>query len=223
MHAGSASLVDEHIQRLDRALSGPVRLKRRMLTEARDGLDDAVRDLCDAGQPPAAAQRQAVTEFGAVDEVAPAFQAELAASAARVLGLRVLAVFAVTAICSDLMWQGAPWTGPQPPLGYLVLSASVDWLGKVAIASALLGSLTLWVATRRGRGVPRRVLRRATAGLVGVLTLIATTSTALFAWSAGMWDTALTWPPMIAGGVAMAAAAVWLSRAASTSLAASKA
>ncbi|MEV0719532.1 permease prefix domain 1-containing protein [Asanoa sp. NPDC050611] len=218
----AASLVDQHIQRLDRALSGPPALKRRMLTEARDGLDDAVRDLCDAGQPPAAAARQAVDEFGAVDEVAPAFQAELAASAARVVGLRVLAVFAVSAICSDLMWQGAPWTGPQPPLGYLVLSQGVDWLGKVAIAVALLGSVGLWLATRRGHHVPPTLLRGALLTLVGVISLVAVSGIALYSWSAGMWETALTWPPMIAGGLAMTTAAIWIGRAAATGLGAAR-
>ena len=79
MRSGSVSPVDQHIQRLDRALSGPGGLKRRMLAEARDGLDDAVRDLREAGEPPAAAAHQAIAEFGTVDEVAPAFQTELAA------------------------------------------------------------------------------------------------------------------------------------------------
>ncbi|GAA1839324.1 permease prefix domain 1-containing protein [Asanoa iriomotensis] len=218
----AASLVDQHIQRLDRALSGPRGLKRRMLTEARDGLDDAVRDLCDAGRPPAVAARQAVDEFGAVDEVAPAFQAELAASASRVLVLRVLLVFAVSAVCGDLMWQGAPWTGPQPPLGYLVLSAGVDWLGLVAIAAALLGSVSLWLATRRGHPVSPRLLRRAQLTLVGVLVVQAASGMALYGWSAGMWEAARTWPPMIVGGIAMTAAAVWIGRAAATGLGATR-
>ncbi|MDG4822786.1 permease prefix domain 1-containing protein [Asanoa sp. WMMD1127] len=212
------SLVDQHIHRLDRALSGPSAVKRRMLTEARDGLDDAVRDLCDAGEPRVVAQRRAVAEFGSVDEVAPAFQAELAASAARVFGLRVVAVFGVSAFCSDLMWQGAPWTGPQPPAGYLLLSESVDWLGRVAIAGALLGSLALWLATRRGRAVSPRLLRGAMVALVVVLGLIAASGTALYGWSAGMWSGALTWPPMLVGGAAMTIATAWIGRAAVTGL-----
>ncbi|MEV4618041.1 permease prefix domain 1-containing protein [Asanoa sp. NPDC049573] len=213
-----ASLVDQHIRLLDRALSGPAGLKRRMLTEARDGLDDAVRDLRAAGHARSAAERAAVAEFGTVDEVAPAFQAELAASAARVLGLRVVTVFAVSAICSDLMWQGAPWTGPQPPTGYLLLSAGVDWLGKLAVATGLLGSVALWLATRYGRQVSARLLRGAVVALVAVLMLVAGSGLALYSWSAEMWDAALTWPPMIAGAVAMTAAGTWIARAASTSL-----
>ncbi|SNT19175.1 hypothetical protein SAMN05421812_103639 [Asanoa hainanensis] len=222
MRSGSASLVDEHLQRLDRALSGPRGLKRRMLAEARDGLDDAVHDLRAAGQPAASAQRQAIAEFGAVDEVAPAFQAELAASAARVFGLRVIAVFAVSAFCSDLMWQGAPWSGPRPPAAYLLLSDSVDWLARVAVGVALLGSLALWSATRRGRVVPARLLRGALGGLVAVLTLLGAGALALFGWSAEMWTGALTWPPMIVGGAAMAIAATWIGRSAATGLRAAR-
>jgi hypothetical protein len=222
MRSGSVSPVDQHIQRLDRALSGPRGLKRRMLAEARAGLDDAVRDLREAGQPPAAAAHRAIAEFGTVDEVAPAFQTELAASAARVFGLRVIAVFAVSAICSDLMWQGAPWTGPQPPAAYLLLSDSIDWLGRVAIGVAVLGSVALWWATRRGYAVPARLLRHAMAGLVGVLLLTAAGGIGLYGWSAGMWTGALTWPPMIVGGVAMAVAATWIGNAAATGLGAAR-
>ena len=120
--AARPALVDRHIPRLDRALSGPAGLKRRMLAEARDGLDDAVRDLSEAGEPAAEARARRSREFGTVDEVAPAFQTELAASAARVFGLRVIAVFAVSAVCGDLMWQGAPWSGPAATGG---LSAAV--------------------------------------------------------------------------------------------------
>ncbi|MEV4537386.1 permease prefix domain 1-containing protein [Asanoa sp. NPDC049518] len=218
MHSGSASLVDQHLQRLDRALSGPRGLKRRMLAEARDGLDDAVADLRAAGQPATAAQRQAIAEFGGVDDVAPAFQAELAASAARVLGLRVIAVFGVSAFCSDLMWRGAPWSGPRPPEAYLLLSDSVDALARVAVAVAVLGSLALWLATRRGRTVPTHVLRGVMAGLVAVLTLLGSGALALFGWSAGMWTGALTWPPMIVGGGVMAIAATWIGRSAATGL-----
>jgi hypothetical protein len=212
------SLVDQHIRLLDRALSGPAGLKRRMLTEARDGLDDAVRDLCEAGQAPVAAQRAAVAEFGTVDEVAPAFQTELAASAARVLGLRVVAVFAVWVLCGDLVWRGAPWSGPQPPAAYLVLSSAVDWLGIVAVGAGLLGTLALWLATRSGRVVSPRMLRGAILALVGVITLVVVSATALYGWSTEMWDAALTWPPMIVGGLALAAATIWIGRAAATTL-----
>ncbi|GIF50174.1 hypothetical protein DFJ67_2979 [Asanoa ferruginea] len=213
-----ASLVDQHLRLLDRALSGPAALKRRMLTEARDGLDDAVRDLREAGQPLAVAEHAAVAEFGTISQVAPAFQAELAASAARVFGLRVVAVFAVSAICSDLMWQGAPWTGPQPPTAYLALSAGVDWLGRLSVAAGFLGSVALWLATRYGRPVSPRLLRTATIALAAVLTLVAVSGITLYGWSAEMWTAALTWPPMIVGGIAMTAAATWIARAAATTL-----
>jgi len=219
--AAERDLVEQHIRRLDRALSGPAGLKRRMLTEARQGLDDAVLDLREAGRTRAEAEREAVAEFGTVDELVPSYQAELAASAARTLGLRVVAVFAVLAICGDLVWRGAPWTGPQPPTAYSALSQGIDVLGIVAAATAVLGSAALWFATRAGRLVPPRVLRWAVIAVVGLVTVEAASGIAIYAWSAEMWDTALTWPPMIVGGTAMAAAGIWIGRAAATSLGAS--
>ncbi len=56
------------------------------------------------------------------------------------------------------------------------------------------------------------------AGLVGVLIVVAAGGLALCGWSAEMWNGALTWPPMIIGGVAMSVAATWIGRAAATGL-----
>jgi hypothetical protein len=66
--------------------------------------------------------------------------------------------------------------------------------------------------------VSPRLLRAALRALVAVVVLIAASGTALYGWSAGMWETALTWPPLIGGGVAMTAAAVWIGRAAAAGL-----
>jgi len=225
MRAGTdpVCVIDQHIRQLDRALSGPAGLKRRMLTEARHGLDDAAADLRAAGRSPVEAEREAVAEFGSVGQLFPSYQAELAACAARALGLRVVAVFAVLAICADLMWRGAPWSGPRPSAAYLFLSNGIDVLGEIAIGLAVAGSAALWLVTRKGRMVPPLVLRVWIVAVVGVTASTGLAGLAIYGWSAEMWSGALTWPPMLVGGAAMAAAGVWVGRAASAGLGASSA
>jgi hypothetical protein len=198
--------VDDHVRRLDHALVGPRRLKADILREVRDGLEDAATAYGD--------ERRAVDEFGPVREIAPPFQVELAAAASRSLALRVAAVFALTTVLADLMWRGAPWVGPPPPALYLFLSDAIDRLG---IATAVLGFaavLGLWLAARRGRPVPVRVLRGLGIGIVMLVGLVWGIGTVVFVWSATMWESALSWPPMLIGAALTAVAGAWVGGAA---------
>ncbi|SCG75318.1 hypothetical protein GA0070609_5102 [Micromonospora echinaurantiaca] len=215
MAGGDEVLVEERLRELGDRLRGPVRLKSDLLTEARHGLLDAVEAYREGGLSAAEAQRRAVTEFGSPAQLAPAYQAELAVGALRGLALRVVTVAAVAIVAGDLTWQGASWSeGPRPPAGYLLLSASMDWLWITAFVLAAAGLL---VATSADRwGVPGgAVLHRAVgASLTGVLLLAAAAGAGLFAWSMGLWEAALTWPPMIIGAVVATAALLWIGRAA---------
>jgi hypothetical protein len=211
-------VVEGHVRRLDRALTGPRRMKADLLREVRDGLVDAAEGHRADGLPPTEAERRAVAEFGGVPEVVPAFQTELALSAARSLGLRVTAVFAVLAIAGNLMWSGAPWVGPQPPSGYLFISSAVDVLGLALASVGALGAVGLWLTARSGRPVPVRAARLLTVGFVTLLGLVWAASAVLFVWSVLLWDAVLSWPPMQVGGIAIAVATVWVARAAATSV-----
>jgi hypothetical protein len=53
------------------------------------------------------------------------------------------------------------------------------------------------------------------AGLTGVLAVGVVAGAALLGWSFGMWDAALTWPPLLIGTVLIVAGHLWLGRAAS--------
>jgi hypothetical protein len=216
--AGSA--VEEHVRRLDRALSGPRRLKADLLREVRHGLADAAEAYEADGH--ADPERRAVEEFGPVREVAPAYQTELAAAASRTLGLRVAAIFALLTISADFMWRGAPWTGPQPPALYLFLSDTIDRLGVAAAVLGGLGVLVLWLAARTGRAVPARALRAIVLGIVTLVGLVWVFGTVVYAWSATMWDQALTWPPMIIGSAVVGLAGIWIGRAAWACLSATR-
>ncbi len=209
MRGGDDVMVEERLRALGERLRGPSRLKADLLTEARHGLLDAVEAYREDGLSAAEARRRAVAEFGSPAQLAPAYQAELAVGALRGLSWRVLAVAAAGIAAGDLTWYGASWSdGPRPPEGYLVLAESLDWLW---LAAAVLGGLGVLVAgaTRRNRVVDRLV----GAGLTGVLGLGALVGSVVFGWSVGLWDAALTWPPMIIGAVVVSAGFLWLGSA----------
>ncbi|MER7415394.1 permease prefix domain 1-containing protein [Micromonospora peucetia] len=217
-----ATIVEERLRELGARLRGPHRLKSDLLTEARHGLLDAVDAYREDGLSATEAQRRAVAEFGSPAQLAPAYQAELAAGALRGLSLRVIALATVAFVAGDLTWQGSSWGGDRPPVGYQLLSASVGWIWAAAFVLAVVGLLPAVRSAPRvgiGSGVGDRMVG---AALTGVLALGVLAGSALFTWSLGLWDAALTWPPMIIGVLVAAAGYLWLGRAARTWLLATR-
>ncbi|WP_433389842.1 permease prefix domain 1-containing protein [Micromonospora sp. KLBMP9576] len=213
-----AATVEERLRELDARLRGPRRLKSDLLTEARHGLLDAVDAYREDGLSAPEAQRRAVAEFGSPTQLAPAYQAELAAGALRGLSLRVIAVAAVASAAGDLTWRGSSWGGSRPPAAYQLLSASVGWIWAAAFALAAAGLLAAGRSAVRG-GTGDRALGTA---LTGVLALGVLACAGLFGWSIGLWSAALTWPPMMIGMGVAAAGWLWLGRAARTWLLATR-
>ncbi|PWR05203.1 hypothetical protein DKT68_28180 [Micromonospora acroterricola] len=208
-------LVEEHLRELAARLQGPARLKSDLLTEARHGLLDAVEAYREDGVPPTEAQRRAVAEFGSPAQLLPSWQAELAVGALRGLSLRMLAVAGVLVVAGDLTWRGASWSdGPHPPAVYLLLSASVNWIWMGSLLLAVAGLLVVAASARSARPGLATAQRVVGAGLTGTLVLGMLAGGALFAWSIGLWDAALTWPPMIIGMVLIGGACFALTRAA---------
>ncbi|MBX7269188.1 hypothetical protein KIF24_26315 [Micromonospora sp. Llam7] len=223
MPVGDDVSVEEHLRQLADRLRGPRRLRTDLMTEARHGLLDTVEAYRDSGLTEREASRRAVAEFGTPDQLAPAYQAELAVAALRGLSLRVVAFAATAAIAGDLTWRGSSWSsGPRPPAGYLLLSQSVEWIWVGALLLGLTG-LTLVTATARSARPGLTSLARSVGvALTGAAALGALTGAGLFGWSILLWDAALTWPPMIIGLLAAGAAHVWLGRAARTWLLAAR-
>ncbi|SCE80604.1 hypothetical protein GA0070607_1802 [Micromonospora coriariae] len=208
-------LVEEHLRVLAARLQGPARLKSDLLTEARHGLLDAVEAYREDGLPPTEAQRRAVAEFGSPAQLLPSWQAELAVGALRGLSLRMLAVAGVLVVAGDLTWRGASWSGgPHPPAVYRLLSASVDWIWIGSLLLAVAGLLVVAASARSARPGLAVAQRAVGAGLTGTLVLGMLAGTALFAWSIGLWDAALSWPPMLIGAVLVGGAYFSLARAA---------
>jgi hypothetical protein len=223
MRSGEDVRVEDRLRELDVRLRGPARLKSDLLTEARHALLDAVEAYREEGLPAAEAERRAVAEFGSPAQLAPAYQAELAAGALRGLARRVLAVAGVLVAAGDLTWRGSSWSdGPRPPASYLLLSASLNWIWIIAGGLALAGLVLVTAAARRGRADLPGLSRLVGLGLTGVTALGALSGCALFAWSIDLWDAALTWPPMIVGGIVVGLGYFCLGRAARSWLVATR-
>jgi hypothetical protein len=153
-------IAEEYVAALDGALVGPARVRRGLVQEARDHLEDAASALGDAGYDPAEAERRAVEEFGGLDEIVPAFQTTLAVAASRRTAVLLLAALSI----QPLLWDGPLGRDDTPaPDGLLfaVLDHAVEWGGGLMIATAL----TLLVATGLGNRwfVAGRSLARLTA------------------------------------------------------------
>lgn len=204
--------IDQFVRSLDRSLAGPARLKTDLLTEARDGLADAAAAYRETGLPAAEAEGRAVRDFGTLPALAPAYQAELVAAAAQRLALLLALIPMAVAALSDLMWRGAPWTDVPPSAGYQLLSVGIDRFGTALALTALTGYGWLVLRARRGRSIAPTVARRvAQAGFGGVAALWVAGLT-IFALTVSRTPAALTWPPMIIGGLLITGALGWLAR-----------
>ncbi|MFD2766897.1 permease prefix domain 1-containing protein [Micromonospora eburnea] len=207
-------LVEQRLGELAGRLRGPARLKADLLTEARHALQDAVEAYREGGLPPAEAERRAVAEFGSPAQLVPGYQAELAAGALRGLALRALVVAVALMAGGDLTWRGSSWSdGPRPPAGYLVLSASLHGIWALVAGLALAGLLLGFLSARYASPRLDRWARAVGYGLTGGLAGGALGGAALFGWSVGLWEAALTWPPMIIGAVLIGAGWFALARA----------
>lgn len=149
--------VAPYLAELDAALDGPRRARRDLLREARDHLADATDAYLRGGYDRAEAERQAVADFGAVDEVAPAFQTTLAVAASRRTSWMLLAIL----LCQPFLWD-APLSVQNAPAPdsfiYAVLDTGIEIAGAVLIVLAVLLVVATGIGNRwwqAGRGIAR--------------------------------------------------------------------
>lgn len=155
--------VEATVAELDRALHGPARLKRCLLAEVRNGLDDAVEAHREAGLDEPAARAHAAAEFGGAAEIAPLLQRELVAAQARRTAALLAVAFPSLVLGWDLVWRtGFGWTDPiEPVVGALArLQDVVGWGVAIGAAAALM---------LLARGATRAVDPRRQARLIGHL------------------------------------------------------
>ena len=128
-------------------LYGPRRRRQAILTELRDGLDQATEDNIAAGITPHRAAVAAISQFGTPQAVADAFGGELATAYAR----RTTALFILTGPLVGIWWllllQPSPWR-----TGLIALLAAIPVLPLLVIAIATAGG-TLATTGRLFRGL----------------------------------------------------------------------
>jgi hypothetical protein len=156
-----------YLDSLAAALVGPRRVKRGLMQEARDHLDDATAAYVRAGYDEPDASARAVADFGSVDEVAPAFQTTLAVASSRRTALLLLAVLSV----QPFVWDGPLNSSHGSPGGtfYAVLDVGVEVVGGIMLAAAALLVLASGIGSRWIRD--GRVLARVT-GLVTIVSAV---------------------------------------------------
>jgi hypothetical protein len=164
-------LIDAYIAALNGALRGPARARADLLSEARDSLIDATEAYERRGLPRAAAERQAVREFGDVHAIAPEYQTELGLVQSRRTALLCLCLL----LLQPLVWN-SPWLAAASdmtgdlPAPYALLSELVEWVG----GAAMIGALSTALAT--GTGVRHLRAPQRLAGVTGVFAVTVATA-----------------------------------------------
>ena len=133
----AAMTVAGYLADLDATLVGPRRVRRDLVREAGDHLEDATDAYVRAGYGRPDAERRAVADFGTLEEIAPAFQTTLAVAASRRTARLLLAILCV----QPFLWDGPLATGDAVPPGgwlYPLLDVGVEVLGAGTMVAAVL-------------------------------------------------------------------------------------
>lgn len=160
------SPLDAYLGELASLLQGPRRRRTRILAELGDGLHQAIGDRVAAGVPRAAAETEAIADFGTPQAVADAFTGELATAYAR----RTIALYIATGPLVGIWWllllQPHPWRA-----GLVALLVAIPVLPLVAIA-ILAAATTLATTGRLIRWLPEAGPRRVVAAVLAVAGLV---------------------------------------------------
>ncbi|MGH4031663.1 permease prefix domain 1-containing protein [Actinomycetota bacterium Odt1-20B] len=200
MSKPGADPVEAHVAALSAALHGPSGAKARLVEELRDGLVDTAAAHVAEGVPHEAAARQAVREFGTVDELVPSCQRELTIAQARHTARAVALTAPFLIGCWALAWNaGHPQASPLPRTAQLM----AVHLAGVALCAALLAAVTLAVTGTLARRLPTP------QGLPRVVAWAGTTASTAMAVTALVLATgaalATNWPLLAFAGVLAAA------------------
>lgn len=164
-----AGAIEEYIDEFGRALRGPRRAKADLLTEARDSLHDAAAAYEEAGLRRPDAERRAVADFGAVRDIAPDYQTELAIAQSRRTALLLLAVVVI----QPVLWQEVARFAEFPGRGggtlHTVVDRVTELLGMTTVGAAVLAVIALGVGSRYlPRGGRRAVTRAVGTGTMAL-------------------------------------------------------
>jgi hypothetical protein len=146
-------------------LHGPRRRRDAILTELRDGLEQATEDRIATGLAPDRAAAAATSQFGSPHAVAGAFAGELTTAHAR----RTIACFLATGPLVGIWWllllHPSPWH-----TGLIALVATIPVIPLIIAAIATAGG-TLATTGRLIRWLPETGPRRALAATIAIAML----------------------------------------------------
>ena len=150
VHTGRVP-IDDYLAALSKQLRGPRRRKADLLAEARDHLTDATEAFEADGFDRYDAEKHAVADSGAIEDVAPGYRSELAISQSRRTAMMLLLALMI----QPIVWQGGAWVWTQDENDSTALNdllqIVVRDVGGVVIAGAVLAVL----ATGIGQRFPR--------------------------------------------------------------------
>jgi len=126
----------EYLTELTARLRGPRRRRQAILTELRDGLNDATEDHVAAGAPPERAAAAAIAQFGTPRAVAEAFSGELATAYARHTIACLVATGPLVGVWWLLLLNPTPWRS-----GLLALVAAIPVIPLIVLAIAAAGAI----------------------------------------------------------------------------------
>lgn len=154
-----------YLSDLGAQLHGPRRRREAILTELRDGLEQATEDRIAAGLPPDQAAAATISQFGSPCAVADAFAGELATASAR----RTIACFIATGPLVGIWWllllHPSPWR-----TGLIAFVAAIPVIPLIIAAIATAGG-TLATTGRLMRWLPETGPRRALAAAIAIAML----------------------------------------------------
>ena len=154
-----------YISDLATELRGPRRRREAILTELRDGLDQATEDRVASGLPADQAAAAAITQFGSAHAVAETFAGELTTAYAR----RTIACYIATGPLVGIWWllllDPSPWR-----TGLIAVLAAIPVIPLIIIAIATAGG-TLATTGRLMRWLPETGPRRALAATTAIAVL----------------------------------------------------
>jgi len=176
-------VIDAYLRALGSALRGPRRAKADLLAEARDHLTDATAAYEAAGLGHAAAQHQAIADFGSVPELVPAYQAELGLAQGHRTALAAFTLSAAQPLVWDYAFPGAQG-GPQPA------DTIVENVGGILILLMFLAVLAYQFGTRHP-AIRDRLVRLTGIGACAAAATLTAASTLLTALSGNLL--ALVW------------------------------
>jgi HAAS len=145
-----ADPVEDYLDGLSRALSGPRRRKADLLAEARDSLVDATEAYEADGLSRYDAQRAAVDEFGKLAEVVPGYKTELGIAQGRRTAVLLCAVL----FAQPIVWHEGTWPWTQEPPQHDTFVGFLDALVMTAGTLSIAGSVLALVATGLGLRYP---------------------------------------------------------------------